>query len=56
MFDRTVTLFNYMKSTGKWYSTVIRNCTLEAHIQIPEECFEASGGNYYKWENWKRLY
>ena len=30
MFDRTVTLFNYMKSTGKWYSTVIRNCTLEA--------------------------
>lgn len=27
-----------------------------AHIQIPEECFEASGGNYYKWENWKMLY
>lgn len=27
-----------------------------AHIQIPEECFEASGGNYFKWENWKMLY
>ena len=27
-----------------------------AHIQIPEECFEASGGNYYKWESWKMLH
>ena len=29
MFDRTVTLFNFLKSDGKWYSTVIKNCTLE---------------------------
>lgn len=28
MFDRTVTLYNFKKSDGKWYRTVFDKCTL----------------------------
>ena len=28
MFDRTVTLYNYHKSDGKWYGSIISGCSL----------------------------
>lgn len=34
MFDRTVTLFNYRKKDGKWYSTVFRNCSLNTQNSL----------------------
>ena len=39
MFDRTVTLFNFHKSDRKWYSTVVKGCSLS-------DTYSSSKGGY----------